>query len=140
MDDAQLLARVTMAELIKFRAPQFPEAFVDPNPRIFLNSDWVHPAQLRAFLINTGSTLTVPVKAESIDASGSLPGPHAKVEDITGLSLPSPVARPILSSDDESEVEASLWPSDTSSDPPNPHLMYPSRTRFLMTSLRVEPQ
>ncbi|KAJ7804189.1 hypothetical protein B0H13DRAFT_2687480 [Mycena leptocephala] len=146
MDDAQLLATVTAGELLEFRASQFPPAFVDANPSIFLNLAWIHPAQLRAFLRDRDSSsrsVTVPVKAEAVAASVSIRrAPRIKVEDSNAqiLDISSPPHLPrarqtirtrqvveddiditeILSSDDEMEVEAALRPTGASSDPPEP--------------------
>jgi hypothetical protein len=117
---------------------------VNANPGIFLSSDWVHPAQLRAFLagrdVSTStSQSTLSVKLEPSQASVSIrpQEPRVKTEDsgLPTIDLTSP-ARPavrtrqfvenrteiieILSSDDEMEVEASLRPSGASSDPPDP--------------------
>ncbi|KAJ7917410.1 hypothetical protein B0H13DRAFT_2269491 [Mycena leptocephala] len=136
MDDAQLLATVTAGELLEFRVSQFPPAFVDANPSIFLNLAWIHPAQLRAFLRDRDSSshsVTVLVKAEAVEASVSIRrAPRIKVEDSNAqiLDISSPPhlprgrqtirTRQILSSDDEMEVEAALRPTGASSDPPEP--------------------
>jgi hypothetical protein len=121
---------------------------VNANPGIFLSSDWVHPAQLRAFLaghdaLNSTCQATSSIKLEPSRASVfiSPQEPHVKTEDLDAptIDLVSPARASmysavrtryfvenhteiieILSSDDEMEVEASLWPSGMSSDPPNP--------------------
>ncbi|KAJ7435706.1 hypothetical protein B0H11DRAFT_2366612 [Mycena galericulata] len=141
MDDAQFVAGVAASVLLEFRASQFTAAFVAGNAGIFLNLDWVHPAQLRAFLRDRGQrTLTprgtVSVKAETSDLIQSVT--RVKVEDSVGhipiRSASSSVLRvrtretmendreviEVLSSDDEMEVEKELRPSGASSDPPEP--------------------
>ncbi|KAJ6518252.1 hypothetical protein C8R47DRAFT_1031643 [Mycena vitilis] len=146
MDDAQLLASITAGALLEFRASQFPPAFIAANPAVFLNLDWVHPAQLRAFMESrqpfTLTASTRPVKVEAFDASVSIrPDSRVKSEgSIVDLSSdpsspPPHLSRApvrtrqildndvdvieILSSDDELEVEVSLRPSGASSDPPS---------------------
>ncbi|KAJ7511946.1 hypothetical protein B0H11DRAFT_1899441 [Mycena galericulata] len=141
MDDAQFVAGVAASVLLEFRASQFTAAFVAGNAGIFLNLDWVHPAQLRAFLRDRGQhTLTplgtVSVKEETSDLIQSVT--RVKVEDSVGRipirSASSSVLRvrtretmendreviEVLSSDDEMEVEKELRPSGASSDPPEP--------------------
>ncbi|KAJ7301874.1 hypothetical protein DFH08DRAFT_827167 [Mycena albidolilacea] len=148
-NDTQLLASVMAGNLLAFRASQFPSAFVNAHPSIFLSTDWVHPAQLQVFLSGRDMPFStrpsvVPVKLEASQASFSTrpEEPRVKTEDPGGctIDLTSP-ARPlmplttvrtcqlvenhseiieILSSDDEMEVEASLQPSGASSDPPEP--------------------
>ncbi|KAJ7802032.1 hypothetical protein B0H14DRAFT_3488986 [Mycena olivaceomarginata] len=119
MDDIQLVASVAAGDLLAFRDSQFPLSFVNANPAIFLSSDWVHPAQLRVFLasrdVSTSTCQsTISVKLEPSQASVSIrpQEPRVKTEDSEIIE--------ILSSDDEMEVEASLQPSGTSSDPPDP--------------------
>ncbi|KAF8194061.1 hypothetical protein K438DRAFT_1761613 [Mycena galopus ATCC 62051] len=85
---------------------RIPPAFVDANPLIFLNMNWIHPALLLAFLGDRHPALTVSAKAEVLEAS--CPRGKAEADIIEILS------------DDEIEVEASLQPSCASSDPPSP--------------------
>ncbi|KAJ7892572.1 hypothetical protein B0H14DRAFT_3685071 [Mycena olivaceomarginata] len=148
MDDIQLVASIAAGDLLAFRDSQFPLAFVNANPGIFLSSDWVHPAQLRAFLaghdaLNSTCQATSSIKLEPSRASVfiSPQEPHVKTEDLDAptIDLVSPARASmystvqmcyfvenrteiieILSSDDEMEVEASLWLSGMSSDPPDP--------------------
>ncbi|KAJ7717658.1 hypothetical protein B0H16DRAFT_1897881 [Mycena metata] len=128
MDDAKLLANVTMGHLLEFRSLQFTAAFIDANPVIFANTGWVHPGQLRTFL--GSKSLAVSVKTEVPDASCVKPEPS--------IILLPPRLRPavpfrtrnlveggtdiieILSSDDEMEVETSPHAALASSDPPEP--------------------
>ncbi|KAJ7148855.1 hypothetical protein C8R46DRAFT_1310984 [Mycena filopes] len=114
---------------------QFTPAFVAANPGIFLDLDWVHPAQLRAFLARDPSPpSTVRVKTEAIEPAAS--ASRIKTEPSTTRLPPRPRPIPpirtrrffeddhetteILSSEDEMEVEAVLRPSGASSDPPAP--------------------
>ncbi|KAJ7821304.1 hypothetical protein B0H14DRAFT_3733983 [Mycena olivaceomarginata] len=120
MDDIQLVAHVAAGDLLAFRD------------------------SLRAFLAGRDASTstcqsTISVKLEPSQASVSIRPQETRVKtedsgsptiDLTSPARPAVRTRQfvenrkeiieILSSDDEMEVEASLWPSGASSDPPDP--------------------
>ncbi|KAF7373812.1 hypothetical protein MSAN_00592900 [Mycena sanguinolenta] len=117
----------------------FPAAFITANPGIFVGVDWVHPAQLRAFLRDRGMlpTSTRPVKSETSEPSLRVKSEPRSAPDVIDLCTPPrpttktrisiPADYMELSSDDEIEVEAALMTSAASSDPPVPSGSLPER-------------
>ncbi|KAJ7853077.1 hypothetical protein B0H14DRAFT_3655800 [Mycena olivaceomarginata] len=149
MDDIQLVAHVAAGDLLAFRDSEStcssPSAQLIISTPVKVIPPLICECQPRYFpvlgLDASTSTCqsTISVKLEPSQASVSIcpQETRVKTEDsgLPTIDLTSP-ARPavrtrqfvenrkeiieILSSDDEMEVEASLWPSGASSDPPDP--------------------
>ncbi|KAJ7577133.1 hypothetical protein C8J56DRAFT_1061281 [Mycena floridula] len=99
-EDQQFLDDIPSRHILAFRNYSFPAAFIQANPALFLDNNWICITRLRHFLLDAmpeaSTTSQQPPKRVEASSSSASSAPNIKVERVDH-SLPKIKREPVTS-------------------------------------------